>query len=65
MSDWIRAQAEVIGHRAPRELEALVAVSSPSGDMHGAQEAAAVSAALAPDEVLALVGRGLRRQEAA
>ena len=36
--------------RAPRELEALVAVSSPSGDVHGANECASVCAALVPDE---------------
>jgi glutamate carboxypeptidase len=50
MSDWISQHADAIAARAPRELEALVAVSSPSGDVHGAEEAAAVAAALAPDE---------------
>lgn len=50
MRDWIEAHAEAIAARAPRELEALVAVSSPSGDVHGAEEAAAVAAALAPGE---------------
>jgi glutamate carboxypeptidase len=50
MSDWIQTNADAIAARAPRELEALVAVSSPSGDVHGAEEAAAVAAALAPDE---------------
>jgi glutamate carboxypeptidase len=50
MSDWIQTHADAIAARAPRELEALVAVSSPSGDVHGAEEAAAVAAALAPDE---------------
>jgi glutamate carboxypeptidase len=50
VSDWIRTHAEAIAARAPRELEALVAVSSPSGDVHGAEEAAAVAAALAPGE---------------
>jgi glutamate carboxypeptidase len=49
-TDWIQAHADAIAARAPRELEALVAVSSPSGDVHGAEEAAAVVAALAPDE---------------
>src|SRR5688572_22438136 len=34
--------------RAERELEALVAVSSPSGDRHGAEEAIAVASALLP-----------------
>jgi glutamate carboxypeptidase len=47
---WIREAAAEIAKRAPRELEALVAVSSPSGDVHGADECAAVCAALAPDE---------------
>src|SRR6185312_2615041 len=50
MHDWIETHAKAIAARAPRELEALVAVSSPSGDVHGAEEAAAVAAALAPDE---------------
>jgi glutamate carboxypeptidase len=50
MNDWIETHAEAIAARAPRELEALVAVSSPSGDVHGAEEAAAVAAALAPGE---------------
>ena len=36
--------------RAERELEALVAISTPSGDVHGAEEAVALVAALAPDE---------------
>jgi glutamate carboxypeptidase len=47
---WIDHHADLIAARAERELEALVAVSSPSGDVHGAEEAAAVAAALAPDE---------------
>ena len=50
MDDWIETHAQAIAARAPRELEALVAVSSPSGDVHGAEEASAVAAALAPDE---------------
>jgi glutamate carboxypeptidase len=50
MDPWIRDAAAEIAKRAPRELEALVAVSSPSGDVHGANECAAVCAALAPDE---------------
>jgi glutamate carboxypeptidase len=50
MDAWVAEQAERIAVRAPRELEALVAVSSPSGDVHGAQEAAALCAALAPEE---------------
>jgi glutamate carboxypeptidase len=49
-TDWIHRHAEAIAARAPRELEALVAVSTPSGDAHAAEEAAAVAAALAPDD---------------
>ncbi len=44
----LAAQATDIAARAERELEALVAVSSPSGDVAGAEEAAAVCAALLP-----------------
>jgi len=51
MHDWIARHAAAIAARAERELEALVAVSSPSGDVRGAEEAAAVAAALAPGEV--------------
>jgi glutamate carboxypeptidase len=47
---WIPDAARRIAGRAERELEALVAVSSPSGDRHGAEEALAVCAALLPDE---------------
>jgi glutamate carboxypeptidase len=50
VDDWIDKHADAIAARAPRELEALVAVSSPSGDVHGAEEAAAVAAALSPDD---------------
>ena len=50
MDPWILQAAAEIGRRAPRELEALVAVSSPSGDVHGANECASVCAALLPDE---------------
>ncbi len=46
---WIAEQAAVIAGRAERELEALVAVSSPSGDVRAGDEAAAVVAALVPD----------------
>jgi glutamate carboxypeptidase len=49
MDPWILQAAAEIGRRAPRELEALVAVSSPSGDVHGANECASVCAALLPD----------------
>ncbi len=43
--------ASTIAVRAERELKALVAVSSPSGDVAGAEAAASVVAALVPDEV--------------
>jgi glutamate carboxypeptidase len=49
MDSWVQTAAAEIGRRAPRELEALVGVSSPSGDIHGAEECAAVCAALLPD----------------
>ncbi|HEX6023302.1 MAG TPA: M20/M25/M40 family metallo-hydrolase [Solirubrobacter sp.] len=50
MDPWILQAAAEIARRAPRELEALVDVSSPSGDVHGAHECASVCAALLPDE---------------
>ena len=50
---WVAAAAPAIAERAERELEALVGVSSPSGDAKGAEEAIAIVAALlaAPIEV--------------
>ena len=45
----IARAAQAIAARSERELEALVAVSSPSGDRHGAEEALAVCGALLPD----------------
>ncbi len=42
--------AAEIAARAERELEALVAISSPSGDIPGAEEAIAVCVALLPPE---------------
>jgi glutamate carboxypeptidase len=50
MDPWIAEHAAAIAAHAERELEALVAVSTPSGDRHGAEEAAAIVAALAPGE---------------
>ena len=50
MEPWIEEHAAAIAARAERDLEALVAVSSPSGDVRGAEEAVAVAAALAPDD---------------
>jgi glutamate carboxypeptidase len=39
----------LIAERAEREIEALVGVSTPSGDVRGAQEAEAIASALLPD----------------
>ena len=50
MDPWVQAGAAEIARRAVRELEALVAVSSPSGDVHGAEECASVCSALLPGE---------------
>src|SRR3954465_850766 len=50
MDEWVARCSHEIGRRAERELEALVAVSSPSGDRHGADECLAVCAALLPDD---------------
>lgn len=50
MDDFIAHGAADIAARAERELEALVGVSSPSGDHDGAEEALAISAALLPPE---------------
>ncbi len=46
---WIEDGAVAIAARAERELEALVAISSPSGDVRAGDEAAAVLVALAPE----------------
>jgi glutamate carboxypeptidase len=48
MDRFVAEGAAEIAARAPRELEALVGVSSPSGDIDGAEEALAVCAALLP-----------------
>jgi glutamate carboxypeptidase len=50
MNAWIDEQAAAIAARAERELEALVAVSSPSGDVAGAEECISVVGALVPDD---------------
>jgi glutamate carboxypeptidase len=50
---WIAEHAGALAARAERELEALVAVSTPSGDVHGAEEAMAIVAALMPEEATA------------
>lgn len=49
MEKWIAESAGSIAERAVRHLEALVGVSTPSGDAGGAVEAAAIAAALLPD----------------
>jgi len=48
MDPWIAEAAARIAARAPQELEHLVAVSSPSGDVAGAEAAFAVAESLAP-----------------
>jgi glutamate carboxypeptidase len=48
MDELIAADASEIAAHAERELEALVAVSSPSGDTAGAEEAIALCIALLP-----------------
>jgi glutamate carboxypeptidase len=48
MDAWVQREAGLIAERAERDLEALVAVSSPSGDRHGAEDCVAVVRALAP-----------------
>jgi glutamate carboxypeptidase len=50
VSDWIAQTAVAIARHAERELDALVAVSSPSGDVHGAEEAVRVATAFLPDD---------------
>src|SRR4051812_40199795 len=50
MDEWIRAHTAGIATRFERDLAALVAVSSPSGDVDGFEECAAVAVALAPEE---------------
>ena len=53
MDPWIAEAAARIAARAPEELARLVAVSSPSGDVAGADEAFAVAQEFAPDGVRA------------
>jgi len=50
---WIQEGAERIAARATDELERLVAVSSPSGDITGADEALALAVSLAPERARA------------
>jgi glutamate carboxypeptidase len=48
MDPWVETCAQEIAGHAERELEALVGVSSPSGDVPGAEEAVALCVAFAP-----------------
>jgi glutamate carboxypeptidase len=48
VQDWVARAADEVAHQTERHLEALVAVSSPSGDEHGAEEAASIAAVLMP-----------------
>jgi glutamate carboxypeptidase len=48
--DWVAEHGELIAAHFERELEALVAVSTPSGDVAAAEEICALMAALLPDE---------------
>ena len=50
MDPWVAAAAPRVALVAERELEALVAVSSPSGDVPGAERAATLCAAFLPPE---------------
>jgi glutamate carboxypeptidase len=49
VDSWIAERSVLIAERALTHLEALVGVSTPSGDVKGANEAAAIVAALLPD----------------
>jgi glutamate carboxypeptidase len=50
MDAWVERAAKEIARHAERELEALVGVSSPSGDVPGAEEAVSLCIAFAPAE---------------
>jgi glutamate carboxypeptidase len=52
MEDWVKAEAARIAARFERDLAALVAVSSPSGDAAGFEECTAIAVALAPEEAV-------------
>jgi glutamate carboxypeptidase len=51
MDPWIAAAAEEIAARAPAELERFVAISSPSGDVGGAEATLALALELVPEGV--------------
>ena len=50
MDQWVSAEAGHVAARFERDLAALVAVSSPSGDAAAFEECAAVAIALAPKD---------------
>ena len=50
MNGWVAAGARAVAARAEADLAALVAVSSPSGDVKGAEAAVAVARAMLPRE---------------
>ena len=50
MDSWIAEQAALIARPAERRLEALVAVSSPSGDVQAAEKCFSVASALLPPQ---------------
>jgi glutamate carboxypeptidase len=52
MDAWVEQSAAEIARHAERELEALAGVSSPSGDVPGAEEAVALCVAFAPPEAV-------------
>jgi glutamate carboxypeptidase len=49
-ADWVATSGERIARHFERDLEALVAVSTPSGDVAAAEEACALVAALLPND---------------
>lgn len=51
---WVAETAAAIAERAVRDVAALVGVSSPSGDVEGAEEAVAVACSLLPPAAEAL-----------
>ncbi|MFL5856278.1 MAG: M20/M25/M40 family metallo-hydrolase [Solirubrobacteraceae bacterium] len=52
MDPWVAEHATHVVARFERDLAALVAISSPSGDVAGFEECATVAAALAPEEAV-------------
>ena len=52
MDPWVEWEAAQIARHAERELEALVAVSTPSGERRGAEEAISLCSALLPNEAV-------------